>query len=115
MLPKTASGIIPAASTIPTAMDQKRKAMSRGSLIAVRKRTMDSAPTMPRERMTLEVTARITTVVIIVSVTSVTAKLEEYITQSRFSYKKGRFLYCLDCLVCFSFPNKYKWYLCYSI
>ena len=48
-LPITASGIMPAASTMPTAMDQNRKAISRGSLMAVRKRTMDSAPTIPRE------------------------------------------------------------------
>ena len=34
----TASGIIPAASTMPSAMAQKRKAMSSGSLMAVRKR-----------------------------------------------------------------------------
>ena len=79
-LPRTARGIIPAASTMPTAMAQKRKAMSRGSLMAVRKRTMDRAPTMPRESTTLLVTARITTVVIIVRATRVTAKLEEYIT-----------------------------------
>ena len=52
-LPKTARGIIPAARTIPTAIDQKRKAISSGSLIAVRKRTMESAPTMPRESTTL--------------------------------------------------------------
>ena len=65
---------------MPTAMAQKRKAISSGSLIAARKRTMDSAPTMPRESTTLLVTARMTTVVIIVSATSVTPKLEEYMT-----------------------------------
>ena len=79
-LPNTASGIIPAASTIPAAMAQKRNAISNGSLIAVRKRTMESAPTMPSESTTFDVTARITSVVIIVSATSVTPKLEEYMT-----------------------------------
>ncbi len=79
-LPMTARTMSPAASTMPTAMAQKRKAISSGSLIAARKRTMDSAPTMPRESTTLLVTARMTTVVIIVSATSVTPKLEEYMT-----------------------------------
>ena len=79
-LPITARGISPAASTMPAAMDQKRKAISRGSLMAVRKRTMDSAPTMPRDSTTLLVTARMTMVVIIVSATRVTPKLEEYMT-----------------------------------
>ena len=65
---------------MPAAMDQNKNAMSSGSLIAVRKRTMESAPTMPRESTTFDVTARITSVVIIVSTTSVTPKLEEYIT-----------------------------------
>ena len=42
-LPNTANGIIPAASTMPAAMDQNRNAMSSGSLMAVRKRTIDKA------------------------------------------------------------------------
>ncbi len=79
-LPKTASGMKPAASTMPTAMDQNKNAISSGSLMAVRKRTMDSAPTMPSDSTTFEVTARMTSVVIIVSATSVTPKLEEYMT-----------------------------------
>ena len=78
-LPNTARGIIPAASTIPTAMDQNKKAISRGSFIAARKRTIERAPTMPRERTTFEVTAKITTVVIMVRAMSVVPKLEEYI------------------------------------
>ena len=41
---------------------------------------MDSAPTMPRLSTTLLVTARMTRVVIMVRATSVTPKLEEYIT-----------------------------------
>ena len=48
--------------------------------MAVRKRTMDKAPTIPRESTTFDVTARMTTVVIMVSATKVTPKPEEYIT-----------------------------------
>ena len=73
-------GDFPYDFTMPTAIAQKRNAISRGSLIAVLKRTIDSAPTMPSDRTTLDVTARITSVVIIVSETSVTPKLDEYIT-----------------------------------
>ena len=51
--------------------------------MAVRKRTMDSAPTMPRESTTLLVTARITMAVIMVIATRVTPKLEEYITPEK--------------------------------
>ncbi len=82
-LPITASGIIPAARTMPTAIDQNRNAMSSGSLMAVRKRTMDSAPTIPRDSTTFDVTARMTTVVIMVRATSVTPKLEENITPEK--------------------------------
>ena len=82
-LPNTANGIMPAARTMPTAMDQNKKAISKGSLMAVRKRTMDKAPTMPSDSTTLEVTAKITTVVIIVRATKVTPKLEEYITPEK--------------------------------
>ena len=77
-LPNTAREMSPAASTMPAAMAQKRKAMSSGSLMAVRNRTMERAPTMPRDSTTLDVTARITSVVIMVRATSVTPKLEEY-------------------------------------
>ena len=80
ILPITASGIIPAASTIPAAIAQNKNAISSGSLIAVRKRTMERAPTIPSDRTALLVTARMTTVVIIVRATSVTPKLAEYIT-----------------------------------
>ena len=65
---------------MPAAMAQKRNAMSRGSLMAVRNRTMDRAPTMPRLSTMLLVTARITRVVIIVRAMRVTPKLEEYMT-----------------------------------
>lgn len=77
MLPITAKGIKPAARIMPTAMDQNKKAISSGSLIAVRNLTIESAPTIPSESTTLEVTARITMVVIIVKAIKVTAKLEE--------------------------------------
>ena len=60
----TARGIIPAARIMPTAIDQNRKAISSGSFIAVRKRTIESAPTIPRESMIFDVTARIISVVI---------------------------------------------------
>ena len=68
---------------IPTASAQNKKTISTGSLIAVRKRTMDKAPTMPRDRTTLDVTAMITSVVTRESPTSVNAKLSEYITPVR--------------------------------
>ena len=68
------------ARTMPAAIDQNRNAMSSGSLIAVRKRTIESAPTIPKERTIFEVTARITSVVIITRAINVTPKFEEYIT-----------------------------------
>ena len=49
-----------------------------GSLTAARKRTMDRAPTMPRERTTLLTTVMISSVVINDSATSVAPKLAEY-------------------------------------
>ena len=78
--PITARGIIPAPMTIPTAMDQNRNTISIGSLMAARNRTMDSAPTMPSDSTTLEVTAMMTSVVTSASPTSVRAKPVEYIT-----------------------------------
>ena len=65
---------------MPAAMAQNRKAMSMGSLMAVRKRTIDRAPTMPRESTILLVTARISRVVMRVRAISVVPKLGEYIT-----------------------------------
>jgi hypothetical protein len=44
---------------------------------------MDRAPTIPRESTTLEVTARMTRVVIMVRAISVTPKPEEYITPEK--------------------------------
>ena len=80
MLPTTASRNMPAPTTMPTARAQNRNTISKGSLMAARKRTMDRAPTMPRDRTTLEVTARITSVVTMVRPTRVMPKPEEYIT-----------------------------------
>ena len=80
MLPKTASGTSPAASTIPTAMLQKRNSMSTGSFIAARNLTMESAPTMPRDRTTLLATVMISMVVIRARPMSVTPKPGEYMT-----------------------------------
>ncbi len=58
-------------------------------LIAVLNLTIDNAPTMPKDSTTLEVTARITTVVIMVRAISVTPKPEEYITPEKvFLYTK---------------------------
>ena len=79
-LPKIASGMKPAASTMPAAIAQKRRAMSDGSLIAVRKRTIESAPTIPSESTMLLVTARMSSAVIMQRAISVTPKFAEYIT-----------------------------------
>ena len=78
--PITASGSRPAPTTMPTARDQKRKTISTGSLMAVRKRMMERAPTMPRDRTTLDVTAMMTRVVTRDRPTKVSAKLLEYMT-----------------------------------
>ncbi len=50
----------------------------RGSLIAVRKRTMESAPTMPSESATLFPITAMTSVVTMVSITSETLKRALY-------------------------------------
>ena len=65
---------------MPTEIDQNRNTRSSGSLTAVRKRTIDSAPTMPSESTTLDVTARMTKALIIVSATSEMPKASEAIT-----------------------------------
>ena len=54
--------------------------MSSGSLTGVRKRTIERAPTMPKESSTLLETARITRVVTSERATRVAAKLAEYMT-----------------------------------
>ncbi|MPN50771.1 hypothetical protein SDC9_198404 [bioreactor metagenome] len=78
--PISAIGMSPAPITMPAAIDQNRNTISVGSFIAARKRTIDSAPTMPRDSTLLDVTARITSVVTSDSPTSVSAKPVEYIT-----------------------------------
>ena len=76
--PITASGIMPAPITIPTASDQNKNTISIGSLMAARKRTIESAPTMPRDSTTLDVTAMMTRVVTRDNPTSDMAKPVEY-------------------------------------
>ena len=65
---------------MPPVIAQNRKAISIGSLIAERNRTIDSAPTMPRESSALEVTVRIAMVVIIVMAIRLPPKLLDSIT-----------------------------------
>ena len=65
----------PAPSTMPSAIDQNMKTVSIGSLIAVRKRTMDSAPTMPSESLRLFDMIRMTSVATIVSMTRLILKV----------------------------------------
>ena len=79
-LPSTARWTRPEASTMPAARLQNRKAISIGSLTAVRKRTIESAPTMPSERTTLLVTASITKVVTSATAMSEVPKFAEYMT-----------------------------------
>ena len=47
--------------------------------MAVRNLTIESAPTIPKDKIILLVIAKITSVVIIVNAISVVAKLDEYI------------------------------------
>ena len=75
-----ASGINPAPITIPELIDQKRYAISIGSLIALLKRTIERAPTIPSDNTILDVTANMIKVVIKQSAKSDIAKLSEYIT-----------------------------------
>ena len=78
--PRKAREYNPAPRMMPTLIDQKRKTRSSGSLMAVRKRTMERAPTIPRERTTLEVTAKMTKVVKTDNRTSDVLKGFEYMT-----------------------------------
>lgn len=82
--PMMARGIIPAPITMPQAIAQNRKTISTGSLMAARKRTMERAPTMPKDMTTLEVTAMTTKVVTRVSPTGLKEKPVEYITPVKF-------------------------------
>ncbi len=65
---------------MPAAIAQKTYTISTGSLMGVLNLTMLRAPTMPRERMMLEVTAMMIRVVIMAMATRETLKLREYIT-----------------------------------
>ena len=71
---------MPAPVVMPVVMDQNRYNRSIGSLTAVRKRTIDSAPTMPNEMTTLVLMASVTIQVKTDIPTSVTAKLRENTT-----------------------------------
>ena len=78
--PITARGIIPAPTTIPAASAQNKNTISIGSFIAVRKRTIERAPTIPSDSTTFDVTAIITRLVTSASPTRVIANPVEYIT-----------------------------------
>ena len=70
-------------------MAQNKKAMSRGSLMAVRKRMMESEPTMPRESARLLPMASMASVVITAMSTSVLLKFLLYTTPEKvFRYTK---------------------------
>ena len=89
MLPNTAKRIRPAAITIPIAMLQNKKTISIGSFMAVLKRTIDNAPTIPKDDTTLLVMDNITKVVIKDNPMREIPKLEEYITPEKvFLYTK---------------------------
>ena len=51
----------------PAAIARKRKLSSSGSFIAARNRTMDKAPTSPRERANDDFTMVMTTIVVVAS------------------------------------------------
>ena len=65
---------------MPTAMDQNIYTVSIGSFTAVRKRTIDNAPTMPKDNAKLLVMGKMINEVTIESITSETPKFLEYIT-----------------------------------
>jgi len=73
-------GISPAPMTIPAEIAQNKNAMSRGSLMAALKRTIERAPTIPRDKTRFDVTARIIRVVIMVIAMMETPKDAEYMT-----------------------------------
>ena len=73
--PKTANGINPAPITIPALIDQNKKAISSGSLMALLKRTIDNAPTIPSDKITFDVIAKIIKVVIKFNASNDTQKL----------------------------------------
>ena len=79
-LPIMASGTSPAPKIIPTEIDQNKKAISMGSFMAVLNLTIDSAPTIPKDNTTFDVTAKMTRVVIIDIERSDIPNAAEYIT-----------------------------------
>ena len=66
ILDSTTSPIIPVPAMIPPLIAQKRNARSSGSLTAVLNLTIDNAPTIPRDTITLLCMVRITDAVITV-------------------------------------------------
>ena len=65
---------------MPMVSAQNMYAVSSGSLTAVLKRTIDSAPTMPMDSSSDDLMHITTGVVIRVSITSIRPMLREYIT-----------------------------------
>ena len=65
---------------MPMVSAQNMYAVSSGSLTAVLKRTIDSAPTMPMDNSSDDLMHITTGVVIRVSITSIRPMLREYIT-----------------------------------
>ena len=74
---RSASTYIPAPAVIPVVIAQNRYKRSIGSFTAVRKRTIESAPTIPSEITTLVLIASVTIQVRTVIPTRVTAKVLE--------------------------------------
>ena len=74
---KTEMSTKPAPQMMPFTMAQNMNTVSMKSFTAVRKRTMDRAPTMPRDSTTLEEMAKMTTDVTRLSTISDKAKRRE--------------------------------------
>jgi hypothetical protein len=67
----------PAPEVIPTEMEKNKNPTSRGSLTAVLNRTMDKAPTIPKDRRMLELMVITINAVTILTKTSKILKLLE--------------------------------------
>ena len=78
--PSSARGSRLAPQRMPSAIAQNKNTKSIGSFTAVRKRTIDSAPTIPKDSTTLLVTPLITNVVTNKIATKETLKLRLYST-----------------------------------
>ncbi len=83
MAPMITSGINPAPHKIPEAAAQNRKTKSMGSLMGVLNRTMESAPTIPREITILVDMPMMIKAVAIVMMMREILKLCEYITPEK--------------------------------